>query len=78
MTAALAVAGCFVLYAIGYRVYARFLGRRLFSLRRDAVTPAHALEDGVDYVPSHRFVLFGHHYASITGLAPDARARPSR
>jgi len=39
-------------------------------LRPDAVTPAHALEDGVDYVPTHRFVLFGHHFASITGLSP--------
>ena len=34
------------------------------------MTPAHALEDGVDYLPTHRFVLFGHHFASITGLSP--------
>ncbi|MFQ5767720.1 MAG: carbon starvation protein A, partial [Acidobacteriota bacterium] len=35
-----------------------------------AVTPAYALEDGIDYVPTHRFILFGHHYASIAGLSP--------
>jgi carbon starvation protein len=67
---ALAVLLCFALYALGYIVYGRFLSRRVFSLRADTPTPAHVLEDGVDYVPSHRFVLFGHHYASITGLSP--------
>ena len=68
--AVVAVLLCFALYAIGYVVYSRYLARHVFGLRRDAVTPAHALEDGVDYVPTHRFVLFGHHFASITGLSP--------
>jgi carbon starvation protein len=68
--AVLAVVACFALYVLGYLFYSRFLATRLFALREDAVTPAHALEDGVDYVPAHRFVLFGHHYASITGLSP--------
>jgi carbon starvation protein len=65
-----AVLICLTLYALGYLFYSRFLARRLFGLRADVVTPAHALEDGVDYVPSHPFVLFGHHFASITGLSP--------
>jgi carbon starvation protein len=68
--AVIAVLLCFTLYAIGYVVYSRYLARHVFDLRPDAVTPAHALEDGVDYVPTHRFVLFGHHFASITGLSP--------
>jgi len=68
--AVVAVLLCFALYAIGYVVYSRYLAQHVFGLRRDAVTPAHALEDGVDYVPTHRFVLFGHHFASITGLSP--------
>jgi carbon starvation protein len=68
--AAGAVLACFALYAVGYLVYARFLSRRVFGLREDVRTPAHVHEDGVDYVPTHRFVLFGHHYASITGLSP--------
>jgi len=60
----------FAVYGLGYGVYSRWLGRRLFALRADAVTPARALEDGIDYVPTGRLVLFGHHYASITGLSP--------
>ena len=70
MPAWIAVLICFLVYAVGYRVYAGFLSRTVFSLRPDAATPAHVLEDGVDYVPTHRAVLFGHHYASITGLSP--------
>jgi len=61
---------CFALYAAGYLWYSRFIAQRVFALRPDHPTPAHTLEDGVDYVPTHRVVLFGHHYASITGLSP--------
>jgi carbon starvation protein len=70
MSATAAVLLCFLFYALGYSVYSRFLARKVFELRPLAVTPAHAQEDGIDYVPAHRFVLFGHHYASITGLSP--------
>ncbi|MCP3978441.1 MAG: carbon starvation protein A [bacterium] len=70
MSAGIAVLLCFAFYAFGYGVYSRFLARRVFSLRPTERTPAHRLEDGVDYVPCHRYVLFGHHYASITGLSP--------
>jgi carbon starvation protein len=68
--AVVAVIFCIILYVAGYRFYSSYLSRKIFSLRPDAVTPAHALEDGVDYLPTHRFVLFGHHFASITGLSP--------
>ncbi|HXH28481.1 MAG TPA: carbon starvation protein A [Candidatus Polarisedimenticolia bacterium] len=61
---------CFGVYLAAYFLYAKFLARRVFHLDRSAVTPAHALEDGVDYVPTNRYVLFGHHYASIAGLSP--------
>ncbi|MCZ6794798.1 MAG: carbon starvation protein A [Planctomycetota bacterium] len=60
----------FGIYALGFFVYARFLSRRIFRLDPERRTPAHVLRDEVDYVPTNRFVLFGHHYASITGLAP--------
>jgi carbon starvation protein len=66
----IAVLLCFLAYFLGYRFYARFLSKSVLSLRSGAITPAHAMEDGVDYVPTHRVVLFGHHYASITGLSP--------
>ncbi len=70
MTPLLAAICCFAIYFVGYQVYARYLAVRIFRLSADRETPAHTLEDGVDYVPTNRFVLFGHHYASITGLAP--------
>jgi carbon starvation protein len=70
MSALFATLGCFLLYFMGYRLYARFLGKRIFRLDDKRITPAHSLRDGIDYVPTNRYVLFGHHYASITGLAP--------
>ena len=65
-----AAAGCFLLYFVVYRFYARHLGARIFQLDPTKSTPAHDMNDGVDYVPCRRAVLFGHHYASIAGLAP--------
>jgi carbon starvation protein len=67
---AVVTALCFLGYFLGYVLYARFLARRVFSLDPLAVTPAHAQRDGIDYVPTNRYVLFGHHWASITGLSP--------
>ena len=61
---------CLVGYFLGYTFYARRLARRVFALDPEAVTPAHELRDEVDYVPTNRYVLFGHHWASITGLSP--------
>lgn len=70
MQPVLAAVCCLIAYALVYRFYARHLGSRIFQLDPDAQTPAHAINDGVDYVPCRRVVLFGHHYASIAGLAP--------
>lgn len=67
---ALITALCFVGYTLGYVFYARRLARRVFALDDARATPAHTLRDGVDYVPTRRSVLFGHHFASITGLSP--------
>jgi len=57
-------------FAFGYFVYAKFLGRRVFELSEDEPVPATEQEDGIDYVPTDKHVLFGHHYASIAGAAP--------
>jgi carbon starvation protein len=70
MPPVLVVLVCFAFYVVGYVVYSRFIANRIFELRADHPTPAHTMEDGIDYVPTHRLVLFGHHYASITGLSP--------
>jgi carbon starvation protein len=70
MTPLIAALLCFAAYGIAYRLYARHLATRLFELAPGRETPAHKLRDDVDYMPTNRFVLFGHHYASITGLSP--------
>ncbi len=61
-------AGCF--YAVTYRFYASFLAARVLSLDKGKVTPSHNLRDGVDYHPTNRWVLFGHHFAAIAGAGP--------
>lgn len=70
MNATLAALVCLALYVAGYRFYGGHLARRIFRLDDSQITPAHRLNDGMDYVPSNRYVLFGHHYASIAGLSP--------
>ena len=57
-------------FALGYRFYARFIGDRIFQLDPKFETPAHALEDGVDFVPTNKWVLWGHHFTSVAGAAP--------
>lgn len=61
---------CFATLLAAYLVYGRFLARRVFRLDPNRATPAHTLEDGVDFVPTKIPVLFGHHFASIAGLGP--------
>ncbi len=70
MNAAIPGAIALLAYYLGYRYYSKFLSEKIFQLRRDHPTPAHTLNDGMDYVPTRKMVLFGHHYASIAGLAP--------
>ncbi|MDI5883270.1 carbon starvation protein A [Cobetia amphilecti] len=65
----LALFGC-VAFAIGYRFYSRFLAERIFRLDPNFVTPAHALRDDTDYLPTNRWVLWGHHFTSVAGAAP--------
>jgi carbon starvation protein len=57
-------------FLTGYLVYSRYLARHIYRLDPDFVTPAHELQDGVDYVPTNRHVLFGHHFTSVAGAAP--------
>lgn len=59
-----------VLLGLGYRFYSVILAQRVFALRDDEPVPAREQEDGIDFVPTQRAVLFGHHYASIAGAAP--------
>jgi carbon starvation protein len=70
MNAAILALVVFVLYALGYRFYSKYLAERVFRLRADEPMPAQELRDGVDYVPTKKHVLWGHHYTSIAGAAP--------
>lgn len=65
-----AVVAALAALALGYRFYSRFLSDKVFGLRDDETVPAVEFEDGVDFVPTNRSVLFGHHFASIAGAAP--------
>jgi carbon starvation protein len=56
--------------AIGYRYYSAFLAAKVLVLDAERVTPAHLRNDGQNYHPTHRWVLFGHHFAAITGAGP--------
>ncbi|SDN96827.1 carbon starvation protein [Streptomyces sp. cf386] len=57
-------------YAIAYRFYSRFIARRVLRVDDTRATPAERLEDGVDYHPTDKRVLFGHHFAAIAGAGP--------
>ncbi|TAM64687.1 carbon starvation CstA family protein [Mycobacterium sp.] len=57
-------------YLIGFRFYARLIERKIVRPRDDHATPAEVLDDGTDYVPTDRRVLFGHHFAAIAGAGP--------
>ncbi|NGO10432.1 carbon starvation protein A [Streptomyces sp. HC44] len=57
-------------YAIAYRFYARFVARRVLKPDDRRATPAERLEDGVDFQPTDRRVLLGHHFAAIAGAGP--------
>ena len=57
-------------FYLGYRFYSRFISDKILGLDEDLTTPAHEFNDGVDFVPTKRHILFGHHFTSIAGAAP--------
>jgi len=56
--------------AFGWFVYSKFIAHKIYQLDPDFVTPAHEFNDGTDYVPTNRYVLWGHHFTSVAGAAP--------
>ncbi|MFT7486655.1 MAG: carbon starvation protein, partial [Candidatus Paceibacteria bacterium] len=70
MSASLVAVGCLVLLGLGYRFYSRYLANSLFRLQANEGVPSVEQEDGVDFVPTHSKVLWGHHFSSIAGAAP--------
>ncbi len=57
-------------YAIGYRFYSKFMAKRVFELDDNRKTPSEINNDGKDFVPTNKVVLFGHHFAAIAGAGP--------
>src|SRR5690625_5127493 len=70
MSGSLVAALSFLLFFLAYRYYSKFLAEKIFKLDPNAMTPAHELEDGLDYVPTNKYILWGHHFTSIAGAAP--------
>lgn len=64
----IAAAGC--IYAIAYRFYASFLAAKVLVIDENRITPAIRLADSIDYHPTNKWVLFGHHFAAIAGAGP--------
>jgi carbon starvation protein len=62
--------GTLCVLAIAYRFYSAFIAAKVLGLDPNRTTPAHERNDGKDYVPTNRWVLFGHHFAAITGAGP--------
>ncbi len=64
------VVGALAAFAVAYRYYGAFLAAKVAVLDDRRATPAHRLRDGVDYHPTNKYVLFGHHFAAIAGPGP--------
>lgn len=60
----------FIGYVIAYKTYGKFLGRKIFKLSDKGKMPANELNDGVDFVPSKKNIVFGHHFTTIAGIGP--------
>lgn len=58
------------IFFLGYRYYSSYLANKVYGLDPAFVTPAHSLQDGVDFLPTNKHVLFGHHFTSVAGAAP--------
>ncbi len=62
--------GAAILYLIAYHTYGKFLGRKIFKLNPEAVCPSKEFQDNIDFVPTQKPILFGHHFTSIAGTGP--------
>jgi len=70
MNSAFIAIGVGVLYILAYKTYGRFLAAKIFKINENNLAPSKEFQDDVDYVPTKRDVLFGHHFASIAGTGP--------
>src|SRR5204862_402232 len=64
------VVAAFCTYALGYRFYSKFIAAKVLALDGQRATPAERLDNGRDFVPTNKWVVFGHHFAAIAGPGP--------
>ena len=70
MNSGILAAGCLLLFYLGYRFYSKYLSYKTYDIDNNITTPAHNKNDGLDFVPTNKHILFGHHSTSIAGAAP--------
>ena len=70
MPAIFVVVVVLVAFFFAYTFYSKYLADKVYALDKSFETPAHEFEDGVDYFPTNKHVLFGHHFTSVAGAAP--------
>ena len=68
MTVLSILVGALCIFTLGYRYYSAFLAAKVLTLDDKRPTPAHVYEDEHDYAPAPKWVLFGHHFAAISGI----------
>jgi len=60
----------FVGFIIMYQLYGKYIGKKIFAISGEAKVPSVEMEDGTDYVPTRKEIIFGHHFTSIAGTGP--------
>jgi carbon starvation protein len=70
VSAAWLVTAAICVYLIAYRFYSKFIADKVLQLDDRRMTPAERHNDGLDYVPTNKYVVFGHHFAAIAGAGP--------
>ncbi|MBN1115890.1 MAG: carbon starvation protein A [Bacteroidales bacterium] len=70
MNAILLIILVFAGYIIAYKTYGRYLSKKIFKVSDRNIVPSHEFQDGIDYVPTDKSIIFGHHFTTIAGLGP--------
>ncbi|GAB2742889.1 carbon starvation protein A [Salinifilum aidingensis] len=70
MPAVVVLVAAIAALALAYRYYSAYLAKRVYALDPNVVTPAHTYQDGVDFVPTNKHIVFSHHFISVAGAAP--------
>ena len=60
----------FICFFLGYKFYSQYIASKIFKLNNEMLTPAYKKQDNIDFIPTKKHILFGHHFTSIAGAAP--------